>query len=88
MNSDAVIPLHIDIVNGCPLSCVGCPTPVRNGKVEWIDPEDFYLCLSSLDVKAIDTFRLFNYGEPLLHPHLTKIGEVLLNVIPTTSYCI
>jgi radical SAM protein with 4Fe4S-binding SPASM domain len=48
--------------------------------VECIDPVDFYVCLSNLDIKAIDVFRLFNYGEPLLHPQLTRIGEVILRI--------
>jgi radical SAM protein with 4Fe4S-binding SPASM domain len=75
---DALKLLHFEIVSGCQLSCVGCPSPIVNSKIEWIDPLDFHQCFSNLDVKAINILRLFNYGEPLLHPQLTQIGEVLL----------
>lgn len=64
---------HFDIVNGCQLSCIGCPNSTLQPKVSRIRPEDFNLCLGNIDVKAIFLFRLFNFGEPLLHPELPAI---------------
>lgn len=69
----SLLTVHFDIVNGCQLSCIGCPNSVLQPKVSRIAVEDFRLCLSHIDVKAIHIFRLFNYGEPLLHPELPEI---------------
>lgn len=71
---------HFDIISGCQLSCVGCPTPVQKEKIHAIDPETFRHCLNNVDVQRVDVLRLFNFGEPLLHPNLTKIGEVLADI--------
>jgi radical SAM protein with 4Fe4S-binding SPASM domain len=38
-----------------------------------ISVEDFVRCLDNIDVERIHTFRLFNYGEPLLHRQLAAI---------------
>ena len=38
--------------------------------IESISVEDFRRCLRNIDVERIHTFRLFNYGEPLLHRRL------------------
>ena len=73
---------HFDIVNGCQLNCIGCPNATLNPKVTRISVEDFRLCLSNLDVKAIDRLRLFNFGEPLLHPDL----PALLREIPAQRW--
>lgn len=69
---------HFDIVNGCQLTCIGCPNSTLQPKVSRITLDDFRLCLGNIDVKAISLFRLFNYGEPLLHPDL----PLLLREIP------
>lgn len=61
---------HFDIVNGCQLTCIGCPNSTLQPKVSRISVEDFRRCLGNIDVKAIGLFRLFNYGEPLLHQDL------------------
>lgn len=65
--------LHIDIVHGCQLRCVGCPNSTLLDKVKKVDPEDFGRMLQHLDVKYIYKFGLYNYGEPLLHHDLPGI---------------
>lgn len=79
-NINKISQLHFDIVTGCQLSCVGCPTPVQNAGVHFIDPEDLYVCLNNLDVNKVNVFRLFNYGEPLLHPDLAGIGAAIKRI--------
>jgi len=34
---------------------------------------DFKTCLNHIDVDSVGLFRLFNFGEPLLHPQLPKM---------------
>ena len=65
--------VHFDIVHGCQLRCVGCPNSTLEPKIQRIAVEDFALCLGHIDVERIHTFRLFNYGEPLLHRQLAAI---------------
>ncbi len=77
---DLIQQFHFDIVTGCQLKCVGCPTPLQDEKVHRIAVDEFSACLENVDVKQIKTFRLFNYGEPLLHDSLAAIGEVLVKV--------
>ncbi|WP_444431530.1 radical SAM/SPASM domain-containing protein [Rhodobacter capsulatus] len=70
--------LHFDIVGGCQLRCVGCPNSGLDPRPEFIAPELFARCLSNIDVPKITLIRLFNYGEPLLHPALEELGRILL----------
>lgn len=65
--------LGFDIVHGCQLRCVGCPNSVIQPKIKQISVEDFSRCLAHLDVGHIELFRLFNFGEPLLHKDLPGI---------------
>lgn len=65
--------LHFDIVHGCQLRCIACPNSTLESKIQMITVEDFKRCLSNIDVERIHTFRLFNYGEPLLHKQLAAI---------------
>jgi MoaA/NifB/PqqE/SkfB family radical SAM enzyme len=65
--------LGFDIVHGCQLRCVGCPNSTLAPKIRRIDVEDFDRCLDNLDVAEIDLFRLFNFGEPLLHHDVAGI---------------
>jgi len=46
-------------------------------KVRRMAVEDFRKCIDNLDVEFIQYFRLFNFGEPLLHDNLTGILSVL-----------
>src|SRR5262249_17378717 len=68
---------HFDIVQGCQLSCIGCPNSILHPKIEHISPELFDLCLKNVDVKNVDLLRLFNYGEPFLHPNIKGLLDVL-----------
>ncbi|OGP88507.1 MAG: hypothetical protein A2156_03535 [Deltaproteobacteria bacterium RBG_16_48_10] len=65
--------VHFDIVHGCQLRCIGCPNSTLEPKIHWVSVKDFSRCLANIDVKRIHTFRLFNYGEPLLHRQLAAI---------------
>ncbi len=74
--------LHFDIVGGCQLRCVGCPNSTINPRVTPISIDDFILCLKNLDIDIVRNFRLFNYGEPLLHPDLPGIGRAIEEYAP------
>jgi radical SAM protein with 4Fe4S-binding SPASM domain len=65
--------LHFDVVHGCQLRCVGCPNSTLLPKVSLIEPDFFEHCLRQIDVERIHTFRLFNFGEPLLHKRLSEV---------------
>jgi radical SAM protein with 4Fe4S-binding SPASM domain len=65
--------LHIDIVHGCQLRCVGCPNSTLLPKVKCMSVADFSTILSNIDVELVHTLRLFNFGEPLLHRDLPGI---------------
>jgi len=73
----ALTTLHFDIVGSCQLRCVGCPNSTIAEAVSHIDPAVFAACLAHIDVERVEVFRLFNYGEPLLHPDLPAIFDVL-----------
>jgi radical SAM protein with 4Fe4S-binding SPASM domain len=69
--------LHFDIVGGCQLRCVGCPNSTILNKVTRIEPSTFGSCLRNIDVDHVEKFRLFNYGESLLHDDLPAIFDEL-----------
>lgn len=71
----SLIQCHFDVVDGCQLSCVGCPSSTLYPTVRRISITDFKACLHNIDVKAIGLFRLFNYGEPFLHNELPSLVE-------------
>ena len=73
---------HFEIVRGCQLRCVGCPISTRLPKVERVSVDLFDRCLRNLDVKHVEEFRLFNFGEPLLHKQLPE----LLTRIPQQTW--
>jgi MoaA/NifB/PqqE/SkfB family radical SAM enzyme len=74
---DFIQQFHLELVGGCQLKCVGCPTPNINKKVEFIDLDCLAKCLQNVDVDIVQNFRLFNYGEPLLHPYIAEVGRVI-----------
>jgi radical SAM protein with 4Fe4S-binding SPASM domain len=76
-NRPALERLHFDIVGGCQLKCVGCPNSTILPKVTRIRPAVFATCLANIDVRYVKLFRLFNYGEPLLHDDLPAIFDAL-----------
>lgn len=63
----------VDIVHGCQLRCIGCPNSGLHTKIRFMSVDDFDLCLKNTDVADIWHLRLFNFGEPLLHPDLPGI---------------
>ncbi|MEY4951135.1 MAG: hypothetical protein RL698_3346 [Pseudomonadota bacterium] len=69
--------VHFDIVKGCQLLCVGCPSASLKQTVRPLEPARFARMLANIDAREIDLFRLFNFGEPLLHPDLPGILEAL-----------
>ena len=64
---------HLDIVHGCQLRCVGCPNSTLLPKVSQVAEADFVRILGNIDVDRIHLLRLFNFGEPLLHRHLSRL---------------
>ncbi|MBN2141113.1 MAG: SPASM domain-containing protein [Desulfovibrionaceae bacterium] len=74
--------LGIDVVHGCQLRCVGCPNSLLKPKIYFMSPADFDACLRNVDVRIVRLLRLFNFGEPLLHPDLPGI----LELIPRQSF--
>jgi MoaA/NifB/PqqE/SkfB family radical SAM enzyme len=67
--------IGFDIVHGCQLRCVGCPNSIIEPEIRFVTRETFRRCLGNLDVARIRAFRLFNFGEPLLHPDLAGLLE-------------
>lgn len=74
--------LGIDIVHGCQLRCVGCPNSTLQNKIRYMTVEDFNAILKNIDIISLKRLRLFNFGEPLLHP---EILDILLR-IPEQTY--
>ncbi len=70
-------PVQFDIVGGCQLRCVGCPSATLVRPVTMMEPSFFRTCLYNIDVDSIAVFRCFNYGEPLLHRQLPEIFSIL-----------
>lgn len=66
---------HFEVVYGCNLRCVGCPISTLLPKVKRTSPELFRECMKNVDVPNIGMFRLFNFGETLLHDNLSGIFE-------------
>jgi len=68
---------HFDVVQGCQLRCIGCPNSTLLPKIDHITPEGFDQCLRNVDVRQVETLRLFNFGEPFLHPDLEGLLPVV-----------
>lgn len=62
--------VHMEIVHGCQLRCLGCPNSTLLPNVKKVSVEDFDRMLGNIDVELIHELGLFNFGEPLLHPDL------------------
>ena len=72
-HANSIYMLHVHIVHGCQLRCVGCPNSTLLGKVRRMSVEDFSTILDNVDVQHVHSLRLFNFGEPLLHKNLAGI---------------
>jgi len=66
-----------DIVHGCQLKCIGCPMSTKNEKIKFMDLGLAKKMLANVDVRAVKIMRLFNFGEPLLHPQLPEMVELI-----------
>lgn len=73
MRIETISKLGFDIVHGCQLRCLGCPNSILKPKIKQISSDDFHACLRNIDVKRVGLFRLFNFGEPLLHKQLPDV---------------
>lgn len=69
--------LGFDIVHGCQLRCIGCPNSTLKPKIRPVTNDVFETCLNNLDVEIINSFRLFNFGEPLLHPDIPSLLTII-----------
>lgn len=69
--------LGFDIVHGCQLRCIGCPNSLIAPRIGFATPEDFDACLKNLDVDMVSIFRLFNFGEALLHPDVPGLLAIV-----------
>jgi MoaA/NifB/PqqE/SkfB family radical SAM enzyme len=76
--------MHFEVVDGCQLRCVGCPNSTLIRHPAFIDPDLFRTCLRNLDVRHVRDLKLFLFGEPLLHPELPALGEILRDEAPFT----
>ncbi len=65
--------LGIDIVHGCQLRCIGCPNSTLKPKIKKMSVPDFTKIINNINVKHVNLFRLFNFGEPLLHENLPDL---------------
>ena len=74
---DRIDTFHFEIVTGCQLRCIGCPNSTLQPTVKHISPDDFSRCLANVDVGSVKFFRLYNYGEPFLHPELAALLPVV-----------
>lgn len=74
--------LGIDVVHGCQLRCIGCPNSILRPKISFMSVTDFELIIKNVDVGYIKRLRLFNFGEPLLHPALP---DILMRIRSSTN---
>ncbi len=74
--------LGIDIVHGCQLRCIGCPNSTLRPSIQYMTVDDFDTILRNVDITYLKNLRLFNFGEPLLHPNILDI----LQKIPKQTY--
>lgn len=70
---NSIYMLHLDIVGGCQLRCVGCPNSTLMPKVKQVPLELLDTILGNIDVDYVRTLRLFNFGEPLLHEQFSEV---------------
>lgn len=69
--------LHLEIVHGCQLRCVGCPNSTIGPKIAFAPVEQIRTVMRNIDnVRRVHNLRLYNYGEPLLHPELVTVLEL------------
>lgn len=67
--------VNFDIVHGCQLKCIGCAWSTKNEKIRYVSLDNFDLICKNINIKRTKKFRLFNFGEPLLHRELPEIVQ-------------
>ncbi|NQT22681.1 MAG: SPASM domain-containing protein [Candidatus Omnitrophica bacterium] len=65
--------VHVDVVSGCQLRCLGCPNSTMEKQIKHTPVGDFSRYLNNIDIAHIKLLRLYNFGEPVLHPELADI---------------
>ena len=70
---NSIFMLHLDVVGGCQLRCVGCPNSTLMPKVKQVPLSLLDTILGNIDVDYVHTLRLFNFGEPLLHEQFSEV---------------
>jgi organic radical activating enzyme len=62
---------QVEITNDCNLKCSYCPrTFLMYRKIEYMSLEIFNKVIEFIKRYPIDILKLYNFGEPLLHPQL------------------
>lgn len=64
--------LGIDVVSGCQLHCLACPGGALRRPIQIMPLPVLTRCLARIDL-PVRLLRLFNFGEPLLHPQLADV---------------
>ena len=67
--------LFVDLVDTCNLKCSDCPVSIyRPDNPSYMGLGLFHELLTKVkrEMPGLSTIRLYNWSEPLLHPHLAK----------------
>jgi len=68
---------QIESTNACQLDCYMCPRKLMKREIGWASPKLFDLMADRGDFANSYFVELQMYGEPLLHPDLDRIIEIL-----------
>jgi len=68
---------QIEATNACQLSCYMCARNLMKREVGYLDPKLVELMVEREEFKNSYLVELQMYGEPLLHPNLKKIIQIL-----------
>jgi len=66
--------LYLDTASICNLRCPFCPTGTGSSDIVRgiLQPSTFQAIVKRIDLGALSQVHLYNWGEPLLNPHLTE----------------
>jgi len=68
---------QIETTNACQLDCYMCPRKLMKRDIGYLDPKLVEIMVERGEFKNSYLVELQMYGEPLLHPDLDKIIEIL-----------
>ncbi|MCG8459219.1 MAG: radical SAM protein, partial [Holophagales bacterium] len=79
--------LVIDPATACNLKCPFCPTGGGYSGIakERLEPETFERIVDHLDLDLLEEVLLYNWGEPLLNPHLPSYIRTFADAGKTTE---